>query len=78
LRLISTSPWNDHLVLRGSLLLKAWLGGAARDPGDIDFTVIPHTKLISEPWAAEMFAGLVALLREHPHVGDGVELIPHE
>src|SRR5688500_14363011 len=71
LRLISTSPWADHLVLRGSLLLKAWLGDAARDPGDIDFTVIPHTKLIAEPWAAELFAGLVQMIRDNPHVGGG-------
>jgi hypothetical protein len=80
LRLISTSPWSDHLVLRGSLLLQAWLGDAARDPGDIDFTVTPHTKLITEPWAAELFADLVRIVRENPHVGSerNVEIIPHE
>src|SRR5579871_1490147 len=26
LQIVTGSPWNDHLVLRGSLLLKAWLG----------------------------------------------------
>ena len=75
---ISASPWGEHLVLRGSLLLKAWLGDAARDPGDIDFTVIPHTKLISEPWAAELFAGLVEVVRDQPLVGRGIEIVPHE
>src|SRR3954468_18928601 len=32
LRVVSASPWNDHLVLRGSLLMKAWLGDDAREP----------------------------------------------
>ncbi|GCD93673.1 nucleotidyl transferase AbiEii/AbiGii toxin family protein [Embleya hyalina] len=29
----------DELVLRGSVLLKAWYGPAAREPGDLDFVV---------------------------------------
>lgn len=38
---ISRSPWRDHLVIRGSMLLKTWLGQAAREPGDIDCVVFP-------------------------------------
>ncbi|OPC83990.1 hypothetical protein B4N89_26385 [Embleya scabrispora] len=29
----------DELVVRGSVLLKAWYGAAAREPGDLDFVV---------------------------------------
>lgn len=37
------------LVLRGSVLLKAWFGDAAREPGDLDFVVTPHTWNVDEP-----------------------------
>lgn len=39
---IADSPWAEHLVLRGSALLAAWCGPDAREPGDIDFIVIPQ------------------------------------
>ncbi|MEU1312099.1 nucleotidyl transferase AbiEii/AbiGii toxin family protein [Streptomyces cinnamoneus] len=44
---VAGSGWADHLVLRGSVLLKAWYGDAAREPGDLDFVVVPST------WALE-------------------------
>ncbi|WP_422929100.1 nucleotidyl transferase AbiEii/AbiGii toxin family protein [Singulisphaera sp. PoT] len=37
LRLIAESELGDHLILRGSRLLKAWLGDHAREPGDLDW-----------------------------------------
>ncbi|WP_030018814.1 nucleotidyl transferase AbiEii/AbiGii toxin family protein [Streptomyces monomycini] len=40
---VARSPWADHLVLRGSVLLKAWFGAEAREPGDLDFVVVPPT-----------------------------------
>ncbi|MEU8548149.1 nucleotidyl transferase AbiEii/AbiGii toxin family protein [Streptomyces roseoverticillatus] len=40
---VAGSPWADHLVLRGSVLLKAWFGDTAREPGDLDFLVVPDT-----------------------------------
>ncbi|GHF61931.1 hypothetical protein GCM10010218_49450 [Streptomyces mashuensis] len=40
---IAASPWAGHLVLRGSVLLAAWFGDAAREPGDLDFVVVPDT-----------------------------------
>jgi hypothetical protein len=75
LRIVSGSPWNNHLVLRGSLLMKAWLGDAAREPGDMDWTVTPHTKLISEPWANELFEGIVRLVAVQPRVSDTIEIL---
>jgi hypothetical protein len=41
LRRISESPCRDHLVLRGSATLSAWLGDQARRPGDLDWVVVP-------------------------------------
>ncbi|MFE4972904.1 nucleotidyl transferase AbiEii/AbiGii toxin family protein [Kitasatospora sp. NPDC056651] len=38
---VAVSPWAEHLVLRGSVLLRAWYGEQAREPGDLDFVVRP-------------------------------------
>ncbi|MFJ2954337.1 nucleotidyl transferase AbiEii/AbiGii toxin family protein [Streptomyces sp. NPDC087270] len=45
---IAGSPWRDHLVLRGSVLLSRWFGEAAREPGDLDFVVTPARWRIEE------------------------------
>ncbi|MFI6579501.1 hypothetical protein [Embleya sp. NPDC050493] len=41
LEAVAGSRWVDDLVLRGSVLLKAWYGSTAREPGDLDFVVTP-------------------------------------
>ncbi|MER7441587.1 nucleotidyl transferase AbiEii/AbiGii toxin family protein [Micromonospora avicenniae] len=40
---IATTTCGQHLVLRGSVTMAAWVGDAAREPGDLDFVVTPHT-----------------------------------
>ncbi len=40
---VAAAPVSHYLVLRGSVLMAAQVGTAAREPGDIDFVVIPHT-----------------------------------
>ncbi|MEU0601475.1 nucleotidyl transferase AbiEii/AbiGii toxin family protein [Streptomyces sp. NPDC006393] len=55
---ISDSPWADSLVLRGSVLLRAWFGDAAREPGDLDFVVVPQSWRIDESRTQAMFSGL--------------------
>ncbi|MEV4279377.1 nucleotidyl transferase AbiEii/AbiGii toxin family protein, partial [Actinoplanes xinjiangensis] len=43
LTVIGESPWADLLVLRGSMTMPAWVGDAARPPGDLDFMLgQPH------------------------------------
>lgn len=70
LRLIAESPWVENLILRGSRLLAGWLGEAARDPGDLDFVVIPNAVGIRDPWTTEMFVGLAhAVARRSPPEG---------
>ncbi|MGV9665947.1 nucleotidyl transferase AbiEii/AbiGii toxin family protein [Nocardia niigatensis] len=39
LALIAESPWGRGLVLRGSMTMAAWVGDAARAPGDLDWIV---------------------------------------
>ena len=60
LRIVIESPWSDHLVLRGSLVLCGWLGDAAREPGDMDWIVRPKTIHVTDPWVTDLFQGLAA------------------
>jgi hypothetical protein len=55
---VAASPWGGGLVLRGSLPLKVWLGGPAREPGDLDWVVTPPTAAPDDAWPREMFRGL--------------------
>ncbi|MEU9367954.1 nucleotidyl transferase AbiEii/AbiGii toxin family protein [Streptomyces avermitilis] len=57
---IADSAWVDALVLRGSVLMSAWFGDAAREPGDLDFVVVPHTWKIGDGRTDRMFEGIAA------------------
>ncbi|MEU7916469.1 nucleotidyl transferase AbiEii/AbiGii toxin family protein [Microbispora bryophytorum] len=59
-RVVAESPWRENLVLRGSLLLEAWVGEEAREPGDLDWVVVPHTVDMVSPLTAAMFKGVIA------------------
>jgi hypothetical protein len=60
---VASSPWSEHLVLRGSVLLRAWLGDLAREPGDVDFVVTPMTMMLDDRRTARMLTGLVEAVR---------------
>lgn len=45
-------------MLRGSMLMGAWFGDAARAPKDIDFVVVPETWRIEEPRTRAMLGGI--------------------
>ncbi|MGI5500600.1 nucleotidyl transferase AbiEii/AbiGii toxin family protein [Lentzea sp. CA-135723] len=62
LHAIGQSVWAEHLVLRGSTVLREWFGDAAREPGDIDFVVTPKDLAFESPQAAELVAGLRELV----------------
>ncbi|MEY9913355.1 hypothetical protein ABIA35_009627 [Catenulispora sp. MAP12-49] len=70
LGLIAGAGWSSCLVLRGSMLMTAYAGSAARKPGDLDFIVI------KDGWPAEgaAFEDLYRLIRENSRVGAGVVL----
>ncbi|WP_330291169.1 nucleotidyl transferase AbiEii/AbiGii toxin family protein [Streptomyces sp. NBC_00576] len=57
---IAGSEWAQALVLRGSVLMAAWFGEAAREPGDLDFVVVPDTFAITDARAGRMLAGIAA------------------
>ncbi|MEW2521798.1 nucleotidyl transferase AbiEii/AbiGii toxin family protein [Actinacidiphila alni] len=55
---VARSPWRDHLVLRGSVLLAQWFGAAAREPGDLDFVVVPAEWRIEDGRTEAMLDGI--------------------
>ncbi|MET8575086.1 nucleotidyl transferase AbiEii/AbiGii toxin family protein [Streptomyces sp. NPDC005012] len=55
LRAIADSPWADSLVLRGSALMALWFGPEAREPGDLDFVVVPRDWRLEDGRTARMF-----------------------
>ena len=65
---IAGSEWAESLVLRGSVLMATWFGEAAREPGDLDFVVVPPTFSITDPAAGRLLAGIAAAAEAR---GDG-------
>jgi hypothetical protein len=59
LRAAAESSWPDHLVLRGSLLLKTWFGDDAREPGDIDWVVRPHSMKVNDADGVKLVDDLI-------------------
>ncbi|MEV5434641.1 nucleotidyl transferase AbiEii/AbiGii toxin family protein [Streptomyces sp. NPDC052682] len=64
LEAIAGSQWVDALVLRGSVLMAAWFGDAAREPGDLDFVVVPHTWRMEDGRTERMLAGIAQAAQE--------------
>ena len=69
LAVVADLPWAEHLVLRGSVVLRAWLGDAAREPGDLDFVVTPRTFAFDSTEAKAMLDDLVAAVAAEPGPG---------
>ncbi|GAB3150915.1 hypothetical protein GCM10027290_39210 [Micromonospora sonneratiae] len=69
LALVATSPLRENLVLRGSMLLPAWTGEQAREPGDLDWVLVDR---MTDP--DRLHADLLDLIRQRPTVTDGVLL----
>lgn len=61
---LAGSEWVDALVLRGSVLMAAWFGEAAREPGDLDFVVVPHTWKMDDQRTARMLDGIARAAQE--------------
>ncbi|MER7282774.1 nucleotidyl transferase AbiEii/AbiGii toxin family protein [Dactylosporangium sp. NPDC000244] len=74
---IARSRWAGHLVLRGSVTMAAWVGDAARDPGDLDFVVTPHTITSGSDQARELLDGITAALAAEPGAGLRPDRVVH-
>ncbi|MQY32739.1 hypothetical protein SRB17_06930 [Streptomyces sp. RB17] len=62
---IAGSEWAGSLVLRGSLLMSVWFGEAAREPGDLDFVVVPADWRIDEKRTDRMIRGIAEAAQDH-------------
>jgi Nucleotidyl transferase AbiEii toxin, Type IV TA system len=56
LEAVAASEWAGQLMVRGSILMRSWYPETAREPGDLDFVVIPETWELSDPRTEELFA----------------------
>ncbi|MFF7725890.1 nucleotidyl transferase AbiEii/AbiGii toxin family protein [Streptomyces sp. NPDC008001] len=68
---VAGSPWAGHLVLRGSVPLKAWFGDAAREPGDLDFVVVPDTWQLGDPRTDTMLEEIARAAEERSREAGG-------
>ena len=60
LEAVAASEWADHLMVRGSILMRSWYPEAAREPGDLDFVVIPEEWELPDPRTEELFAEIAS------------------
>lgn len=58
---INDSPWQQHLVLRGSALLATWCGEQARRPGDLDWVVKPASWKLKDQPSQQLIDAIVTL-----------------
>lgn len=56
LKRLSDHRLTDSLILRGSTLLSAWFGEAARQPGDLDWIVVPTYRGLHHPESDQLMA----------------------
>lgn len=73
LKAIAESRFANSLVLRGSMLLRSWYGREAREPGDLDFVVVPPTWRIDDPATTDLLDA-VARAAEATSAGTGVHI----
>lgn len=71
---MARSELSDSLVLRGSAAIRAWFPEAAREPGDLDFVVMPATR---KP-GPELLDALRAAVRADPGPGLDASWTPME
>ncbi|HEX8870671.1 MAG TPA: nucleotidyl transferase AbiEii/AbiGii toxin family protein [Lentzea sp.] len=69
LHLIGTSDWRDNLVLRGSAVMRVWFGDAAREPGDLDFVVVPRDIAFESPRAQQLIDDIISAVADDPGPG---------
>ncbi|RKE23185.1 nucleotidyl transferase AbiEii/AbiGii toxin family protein [Streptomyces sp. TLI_171] len=71
LALIADSPWAETLVLRGSMVMPAWVGSAAREPADLDWVVPPSTLVPIDGLDPYPYLPDPAAVQQWPEVADG-------
>ncbi|MEU9480190.1 nucleotidyl transferase AbiEii/AbiGii toxin family protein [Streptomyces sp. NPDC048191] len=70
LRLVADAPWSGTLVLRGSMVMPAWVGTAAREPADLDWVVLEDTVTV-DPRDPYPYVDRIDLVQQWPEAADG-------
>ncbi|MEV6306573.1 nucleotidyl transferase AbiEii/AbiGii toxin family protein [Actinoplanes sp. NPDC051861] len=78
LTVIAGTRWAEYLALRGSVTMASWVGDAAREPGDLDFVVMPATMSAESADAKALLAEIVGAVLETPGAGLRPEATVHE
>ncbi|MCW8118916.1 MULTISPECIES: nucleotidyl transferase AbiEii/AbiGii toxin family protein [Streptomyces] len=68
---VADSEWVDSLVLRGSMLMSTWFGAQAREPGDLDFVVVPRSWRIDDGRTERMLTTLAEAAGARAGTGAG-------
>jgi hypothetical protein len=71
---VANSSRGYNMVLRGSRVLSAWLGWAAREPGDLDYMIHPGEVKLEDPWSEGMFPEIVRRVMESTPL-PGIEIL---
>ncbi|MFJ7243268.1 nucleotidyl transferase AbiEii/AbiGii toxin family protein [Kitasatospora sp. NPDC098652] len=71
LALVATSRLGDILVLRGSMVMPAWVGADAREPADLDWIVPPPPLIPVDPGHPYPYVAEPAILQQWPEAADG-------
>ncbi|MFF3565854.1 nucleotidyl transferase AbiEii/AbiGii toxin family protein [Streptomyces sp. NPDC002574] len=71
LHLVARSPLGELLVLRGSMVMPAWVGAAAREPGDLDWIVPPSLAVPVDPLHPYPYVDEFATVQQWPEAADG-------
>ncbi|WP_327434473.1 nucleotidyl transferase AbiEii/AbiGii toxin family protein [Streptomyces sp. NBC_01236] len=73
LGLVVGSPLGDALVLRGSMVMPAWVGADAREPADLDW-IIPRPLLVPvDPEHPYPYVEDVEVVQQWPEAADGAD-----
>ena len=70
LALVADAPWSGSLVLRGSMVMPAWVGDAAREPADLDW-VVPEDAAGADPLDPYPYLDRLDLVQQWPEAADG-------
>ncbi|MFI1330818.1 nucleotidyl transferase AbiEii/AbiGii toxin family protein [Streptomyces sp. NPDC020845] len=70
LALIAEAPWSTSLVLRGSMVMSAWAGQAAREPADLDWVVLEDEVRV-DPLDPYPYVAGVEVVQQWPEAADG-------
>ncbi|MER6122049.1 nucleotidyl transferase AbiEii/AbiGii toxin family protein [Streptomyces sp. NPDC001795] len=70
LALVADAPWSSSLVLRGSMVIPAWVGEAAREPVDLDWVVLEDTVAV-DPLDPYPYVDGLDVVQQWPEAADG-------